>query len=473
MLKLSNIRIPVRIAVACLLPLLAFTALRGKELLDRRTLAADMDAIARGRRGGADDCRSRTRVAEGAGRFGRVYRLKRKVVGRPRCAVSGRRPTRRSRPGISASPNIRKSYAGTKFANNLDIAKKRLAELPKMRSEIDASTTDSQKVMETMVSAVAGLLNVVDAIDEMTENGRIIHQANAMVALMRRKEYAAQGRGWGMIGFGVRSIRPADVSGVHAQPRISPTPTPRSSTRSATQAQIDFVNSTINAQTRDSLTQDAAGRGALAVQRQRRQRARRRLAGGHRQIYRRSQARRRSPPERFRGDGARRRCGSAVGILESAGACARAPGRHRRRGLVCRALDHAAGRATGRHDGDAGQGPERHRGARHRARRRARAHGAGRAGVPRRGGREEPSGSRIRRRSRRRRRWSASATRRPGPPRRRRSSTSSTRSAKGSSSSPRARSPTGSPRSSPTNTRRCRATSTRPSPSCRRPSARS
>ena len=28
-----------------------------------------------------------------------------------------------------------KSYAGTKFANNLDIAKKRLAELPKMRSE--------------------------------------------------------------------------------------------------------------------------------------------------------------------------------------------------------------------------------------------------------------------------------------------------------------------------------------------------
>ena len=45
MLKLSNIRIPVRIAVACLLPLLAFAGIAGKELLDRRSLAADMDAI--------------------------------------------------------------------------------------------------------------------------------------------------------------------------------------------------------------------------------------------------------------------------------------------------------------------------------------------------------------------------------------------------------------------------------------------
>ena len=45
MLKLSNIRIPVRIAIACLLPLLAFTGFAGKELLDRRSVAADMDAI--------------------------------------------------------------------------------------------------------------------------------------------------------------------------------------------------------------------------------------------------------------------------------------------------------------------------------------------------------------------------------------------------------------------------------------------
>ena len=122
-----------------------------------------------------------------------------------------------------------KSYPGTKFANNLDIAKKRLAELPKMRSAIDGSTTDSQKVMEVMVSAVAGLLNVVDAIDDMTENGQIIHQADAMVTLMRRKEYSGARPRLGNDRLRIRPIHPADLSGVHAQPRISQTPSPPSS----------------------------------------------------------------------------------------------------------------------------------------------------------------------------------------------------------------------------------------------------
>ena len=36
MLRLSNIRIPVRIALACLLPLLAFIGFAGKELLQKR-----------------------------------------------------------------------------------------------------------------------------------------------------------------------------------------------------------------------------------------------------------------------------------------------------------------------------------------------------------------------------------------------------------------------------------------------------
>ena len=45
MLKLSNIRIPVRIAVACLLPLVAFTAFAVHELLDKRAVFVDMGAI--------------------------------------------------------------------------------------------------------------------------------------------------------------------------------------------------------------------------------------------------------------------------------------------------------------------------------------------------------------------------------------------------------------------------------------------
>ena len=46
MLKLSNIRIPVRIAIACLLPLLAFTGFAVKELLDKRETFSTMQHVA-------------------------------------------------------------------------------------------------------------------------------------------------------------------------------------------------------------------------------------------------------------------------------------------------------------------------------------------------------------------------------------------------------------------------------------------
>ena len=266
-----------------------------------------------------------------------------------------------------------------------------------MRTEIDASTTDSQKVMEIMVSAVAGLLNVVDAIDEMTEDGQIIHQASALVALMRRKEYTAQGRGWGTIGFGVRSIRPADVSGVHARQNLADA-FATIFTRRATQAQIEFVNNAINGPARDAMIKmrqaaalspykGNAGNVTIAT-----------MVRGHHQVYRQSQgAPKIASLSDFAATVQARHVGSAVGILESAAVFARPSGRSPAPWSVRRALDHASGRAIGRHDGDAGPGQERHRGARHRARRRARAHGAGGAGVPRCGDREDPAGSRFRR----------------------------------------------------------------------------
>ena len=208
------------------------------------------------------------------------------------------------------------SYPDTKFAKNLDIAKKRLAELPKMRKAIDESTSDSQKVMETMVSGVAGLLNVVDAMDEMTENGRIIHQSQALVALMRRKEYTAQGRGWGMIGFGSGQFIPQMYQAFMRSQNLADA-FATIFTRAATQAQIDFVNNSINTSGARRHDEDAAGRCAFAVPWQCRQRDRRRLDGRHDQIYRRSQDRRRPAAGRFRRDGAsrwRRRRGRDSGI---------------------------------------------------------------------------------------------------------------------------------------------------------------
>ncbi len=251
MLKLSNIRIPVRIAIACLLPLLAFTGFAGKELLDRRSVAADMDAI-------GVVAKAAPIIAEA------VHELQRErgysvgyIDSREQSlatAMSGQRP--KTDKALEAwnerLAEYSKLYAGTKFAKNLDVAKSRLTELGKMRTEIDASSTDSQKVMETMVSAVAGLLNVIDAIEEMTEDGHIIHQSSAMVALMRRKEYTAQGRGWGTIGFGAGQFVPQMYQAFMRSQNLGDAYTTIFSRR-ATQAQIEFLNSTVDGPARDAV----------------------------------------------------------------------------------------------------------------------------------------------------------------------------------------------------------------------------
>jgi methyl-accepting chemotaxis protein len=251
MLKLSNIRIPVRIAIACLLPLLAFTGFCVKELLDRRAVASDMDAI-------GVVAKAAPMIAE------LVHELQKErgvsvgyIDSREQALADAMRAQRPMTDKALAVWNERlaeyeRAYAGTKFARNLETAKKRLTALGEMRSEIDSSNTDSQKVMQTMVTGVAGLLNVVDAIDEMTENGRIIHQAKAMVALMRRKEYIAQARGFGTIGFGSGQFVPQMYQAFMRSMNLSEGYTTIFG-RSATPAQIEFVNNTLDASAQDGM----------------------------------------------------------------------------------------------------------------------------------------------------------------------------------------------------------------------------
>ena len=354
MLKLSNIKIPVRIAIACLLPLLAFTILAGKELLDRRAYCGRHGRDRGCRRSGADHCRSHTRVAEGARRFASGISIQEKSLCRIGCSVSARWSIRRSRPGTSASPNIRRPTPARSSPRISKSPRSGWPGLPKLRSESTQAPLTTRKSWRPWSPRSRAFSMSSKSIDDMTENGQIIHQATAMVALMRRKEYAAQGRGWGVIGFGSGQFVPQMYQAFMRTQNLADAFTAIFN-RSASPAQIDFVNNVDQPADQRHARQDAAGRGALALQRQRRQRAGRGMAGRHQQVYRRSQARRRSPSERFRGHGARRRCGRAVGILEHAGARARAPGRHlRRRRFVVLSITKPVG-ATGRHDGDAGR----------------------------------------------------------------------------------------------------------------------
>src|SRR5260370_33038776 len=46
MLRLNNLRISLRIAIACLLPLIAFTVFAGKDLLEKRAALSTAESIA-------------------------------------------------------------------------------------------------------------------------------------------------------------------------------------------------------------------------------------------------------------------------------------------------------------------------------------------------------------------------------------------------------------------------------------------
>jgi methyl-accepting chemotaxis protein len=202
MLKLSNIRIPVRIAVACLLPLIAFTAFAVKGLLEKRETFSTMQGVAV--------------VVEAAPMISSLVSELQKergastgFVGSKGKSFADAMRSQRSLTDKALSnwkqrlSDYTQSAAGTKFARNLETANSRLAEIGSTRTSIDALSIDGAKTVEFYTTAISNLITVVDAVSEMTEDGRIIRQASALASHIRRWEFTAQTRALGAQGFAV------------------------------------------------------------------------------------------------------------------------------------------------------------------------------------------------------------------------------------------------------------------------------
>ena len=147
MLKLSNIRIPVRIAVACLLPLVAFTGFAVKELLEKRTIVANVDAIAA--------------VAEVAPTIAALVHELQKERGATAGFVNSKGKSfaevvRNQRPLTDKAleawnrrlSEYSKSGAGTKLARNLEGANSSLSELGRMQTALATAIHDDPEWKE-------------------------------------------------------------------------------------------------------------------------------------------------------------------------------------------------------------------------------------------------------------------------------------------------------------------------------------
>jgi hypothetical protein len=200
MLRLNDVKISVRIAVACLLPLAAFTFFAAKNLFEKRAEFASAESIAV--------------VAEAAPMIASLVHELQKERGASAGFINSKGQSfadtlRDQRPATDRMlatsrqqmGELIRSNAGTKFARDLENAMSKLEQLQATRGGVDGFAITSQQSTEFYSAAIAGLIAIIDSISEMSEDGRIVRQATALSSHVRRKEFAGQERATGSVGF--------------------------------------------------------------------------------------------------------------------------------------------------------------------------------------------------------------------------------------------------------------------------------
>ena len=240
---LTSLSIPVRIAIACLLPLIAFSVFAGMDLMGKRAISSQSAHIAtiaeaaptitalvhqlqieRGASAGFINSKGHA--------FGDTMRNQRPVTD---TALSA---WQKSMAGLS------EDVAGTKFARDIGDIKSKLAGLGDNRSGIDGGKLTTPQAAKLYTSAISKLIGLIDDLGGMTDDGRVVQKATAWNALVRRKEYAGQERAMGAAGFGAGQFSPG-VYRNFLRSRDLGEAQAALLTRNATQEENDFVAQTL------------------------------------------------------------------------------------------------------------------------------------------------------------------------------------------------------------------------------------
>jgi hypothetical protein len=161
---LNNIRIPVRIAIACLLPLLAFTGFAGKAILEKWQESTKIGEIAeiaaavptitglvhelQKERGSSMGFLN----GKGAQSFADALRNQRPVVDKAMA-------TWQQRMG-----EFSQRYAGSKVARDIDAAKAKLGVLAATRSSVDSQSAKAPEVIDYYGAVISLLATAIDEI---------------------------------------------------------------------------------------------------------------------------------------------------------------------------------------------------------------------------------------------------------------------------------------------------------------------
>ena len=98
-------------------------------------------------------------------------------------------------------------------ARDIDGAKTKLAALPALRAKVDSLAGKPADIIDDYGAIISLLASAIDEIGELTDDARIVRQAIALGAHVRRKEWAGQERATGVTpiatGVGLVGIVPA------------------------------------------------------------------------------------------------------------------------------------------------------------------------------------------------------------------------------------------------------------------------
>src|SRR5262245_43944594 len=160
-MRMSNVRIPVRIAIACLIPVLAFTAFALKDLFDKRAIYSKSEEMA----ALADASTTITSLIQEL----QGERLSSVAFVNSKGQSFGDQ-MRRQRPAVDAAlaawqqrmTEFTQAHAGSDFARDINAAKQKLASLAATRSGLDSMTLKPQEVYDFYSSTISLLATSID-----------------------------------------------------------------------------------------------------------------------------------------------------------------------------------------------------------------------------------------------------------------------------------------------------------------------
>jgi methyl-accepting chemotaxis protein len=250
---LNNIRIPVRIAIACLLPLIAFTVFAGKALLEKHSEYTKIDEIAeiaatvptttalvhelQKERGSSMGFLN----GKGAQSFADALRNQRPVVDKAAAAWQQR------------MAEFAQRYAGSKVARDIDGAKTKLAGLAALRAKVDSLGAKPAEIIDDYAAIISLLATSIDEIGELTDDARIVRQAIALGAHVRRKEWAGQERATGVTPIATGEFNPQSMYMI-VRTRTVQDSQVANFRRNATPAEVGYVDNALKGPVSDDLT---------------------------------------------------------------------------------------------------------------------------------------------------------------------------------------------------------------------------